>query len=365
MKVLTVAGSLGQRLTTLPVLGALGTEHESVLVQADRGEGAHGSLGTVLGGPEPSVRIGVSGDDHAGRTATLLRQLDDVMAQESPDVVLVAGDTSATLAGALVGAKRDALVAHVEGGLRRRDRDGSAELEQVLADHCAGLLFVPSDRAGARLAAAGVTDGVHEVGDVTCDALLAVRDRARDRSTALDEIDHEPQSFVLATTRRRRSMQDDRPVSFLSELADAPLPVVVPTHPRTGHDFDRRLRTAELPDTVELVDTETYLDVVRLVDAAERVLTDADRVQKEAFYLDTPCVTLRESTPWIETVEAGWNVLVGTRPDAIRRNLGRSFPRSGKPRPYGGGNAAERIVETLESAVATATADERVGSAVS
>ena len=364
MKVLTVVGSPGQRLTTQPILGALRTDHETVLVRAGRRDDGCDPLGTALAEPDPSVRLGTSGADRAGRTATLLRELDDVVARESPDVVLVAGDTSATLAGALVGAKRDAVVAHVEGGLRHRDRDGSGELDRVLADHCSGLLFVPSERARARLATAGITEGVNEVGDVACDSLLAVRDRARNRSTTLDETDHEPDSFLLATVHRQRSVQGGRLESLRSVLADAPLPVVVPTHPRTGSRFDRRLGTGALPDGVDLVDTETYLDYVRLVDAAERVVTDAARVQKEAFYLDTPCLTLCETTPWIETVEAGWNVLVGTRPDAISRNLRRSFRRSERPRPYGGGNAAERIVDRLESAVATAGADEQVGSAV-
>ncbi|WP_424020008.1 UDP-N-acetyl glucosamine 2-epimerase (plasmid) [Halorientalis pallida] len=364
MKVLTVAGSPSQRLTTLPVRRALRADHESIFVRAGRRGDGCDPLGTALDERGPSVRLGTGGAGHAEQTATLLRDLDDVVARESPDVVLVAGDTSATLAGALVGAKRDALVAHVEGGLRRHDRDGSSELDRVLTDHCSGVLFVPSERATARLAAAGITDGVHEVGDVTCDAMLAVRERARDRSTALDEVDHEPGSFVLASLQRRRSVRGDWRQSLRSGLADAPLPVVVPTHPRTECRFDRRLGNEALPETVDAVETETYLDYVWLVDAAERVVTDAARVQKEAFHLDTPCLTLAETTPWIETVEAGWNVLVGTRADAIRRNLRRSFRRTEKPQPYGDGNAARRIVDRLESAVATATTDEQVGSAV-
>jgi UDP-N-acetylglucosamine 2-epimerase (non-hydrolysing) len=362
MKMLAVAGNPAQRLATVPVCNALGTEHDSMFVRVGRDAGGdRDAVGTALDAPESTIRLGAEPETPPRQTATLLQELDEIVAREPPAAVLVAGDTNATLAGALVGGKRDAVVAHVESGLRRPNRDGSNELERVLAEHRSGRLFVPSKRTRERLEAAGLTRGVHEVGDVACDALLAVRDRAHERSTVLETLAHEPGSFVLAAVHRSRSARDDRSGAILSGLADAPVPVVVPSHPRTASGLARR---TGLPDGVTVVDTESYLDFLCLLDAADRVVTDAARVQKEAFYLDTPCVTVGETTPWIETVEAGWNVLVGTRPDAIARNLRRSFPGSRKPQLYGGGTAAERVVDALESAVATAASDERVGSAV-
>ena len=362
MKICSVVGARPQFVKAFPVSEALGG-HDRVLVHT--GQHYDRELSDVffeeLPIPEPDVNLGVGSGTHAKQTAEMIEKLAGVVTRESPDVLLVYGDTNSTLAGALVGAKRDVQVVHVEAGLRSYNRAMPEEINRVLTDHCSDLLFAPSERAVETLAGEGITEGVHEVGDVTYDALLAVRDRAREHSRVLDRLGYEDEEYVLATVHRAANTEnEDRLAAIVEGLADAPRPVVLPVHPRTRAALTATGRIAELPDSLHLVDPVGYLDFVRLLDGAERVATDSGGVQKEAFYLDTPCVTMREETEWVETVEAGWNVLVGADADAIRRNLDRRFEVSTKPQPYGDGNAAERIARTLERTVGTAPVEDAV-----
>ncbi len=352
MRVLTIVGSRSQLLKSFPVSRALRDDHDEIIVYTgddytrEMGE----SFFEVLSVPEPDISLGISSQSHAEQTASFLSSLDGVMETHAPDVVLVYGDTNATLAGALVGAKRDALVAHIEAGLRESDRRRPEEINRVLADHCSGLLFVPSDRAKHFLADEGVTDGVYKTGDVMYDSLLTIREEARSQSEILSTVDHADDEYILAALHRTSTINDsDRLDSIIEGLGAAPRPVLLPSNPRLDEALERNGWAGELPDGVNHIDRVGYLDYIRLVDGAERVTTDAGRVQKEAFYLDTPCVTLREKTAWLATVTCGWNVLVGTDPAVISRNLDRSFDVTSKPNPYGNGNAAEQIVSALES----------------
>ncbi len=352
MKVLTIVGARSQLLESFPVSQALRDDHDEVVVYT--GENYTQEMGEsffdVLSVPEPDVTLGLESRSDAEQTASLLSSLDDLVETHAPDVVLVYGDTNATLAGALVGAKRDVLVAHIEAGLRDDDRSQPDEINRVLADHCSGLLFVPSERAKHFLADEGITDGVYDTGDVMYDALRIVREQARSQSGIVSTLGREDDEYILAALHRASSINDgDRLRSIVEGLGAAPRPVLLPSHPRLDEALERYGLASDLPEGVNRIDRVGYLDYIRLLDGAERVATDAGRVQKEAFYLDTPCVTLRERTAWLATVTCGWNVLVGTDPDAISRNLDRSFDVAAKPNPYGDGSAAEQIVSALES----------------
>ncbi|ELZ11157.1 UDP-N-acetylglucosamine 2-epimerase [Halovivax asiaticus JCM 14624] len=350
MKILTIVGARPQFIKAFAVSRELRTDHEEVLVHT--GQHYDEELSDVffdeLGIPEPDYNLGVGSDTHGRQTATMLEGIEELIESEAPDVVLLYGDTNSTLAGAIAGAKIDPLVAHVEAGLRSYNREMPEEINRVLTDHASDLLFAPSESAAETLAEEGITEGVHVVGDVMYDSILWAREVAAERSTILDELGLADGEYILSTVHRASNTDDpDRLEAILDGLSAVPLPVVFPVHPRTEERLKYYGFWERATDELEVVDPVGYLDFVRLLDGAERVATDSGGVQKEAFYLDTPCVTMRDETEWVETVESGWNVLVGANQRKIENQLTRDQNVDDKPSPYGNGTAAEAIVSIL------------------
>ncbi|AFK21354.1 UDP-N-acetylglucosamine 2-epimerase (non-hydrolyzing) (plasmid) [Haloferax mediterranei ATCC 33500] len=352
LKILSVVGARPQFIKAFPVSDALRREHDEVLVHT--GQHYDESLSDVffdeLDMPEPDYNLGVGSGTHAAQTAEMMERLDTVIADEDPDVVLVYGDTNSTLAAALVAAKRTPQLAHVEAGLRSHNWEMPEEVNRVLTDHCSDFLFAPSESAAATLESEGIHDGVYVTGDVQYDAVLRVRSTARERSEVLNDHGLHEGEYILATVHRAANTDDlSRLGAIVNGLAEAPKPVFFPVHPRTEtvlHDSGLWPQLAD-NENVLLIDPVGYLDFIRLLDGAERVVTDSGGVQKEAFYLDTRCITLRDETEWTETVDTGWNVLVGADPDAIRTALQSTESLPEKPSLYGEGAAAERIADVL------------------
>jgi UDP-N-acetylglucosamine 2-epimerase len=278
----------------------------------------------------------------------MLAALEEVMLRVRPDLVLVPGDTNSTLAGALAAAKLGIPVAHVEAGLRSFDPAMPEEINRRLTDAVSTLLFCPTRAAVANLRAEGVRRGVHRVGDVMLDAVRqhAAAARVRPLPAGL-----EPGGYYLATLHRQENTDDPaRLRAILETLAGLERPVVLPLHPRTRV----RLRQLRLRPggAIRLLAPVPYLDSLRLLSGARAVLTDSGGMQKEAFILGTPCITLRSQTEWVETLEAGANRLAGADPSRIRasvRQLERAPRRvRGAARLYGGGRAAERIAVRIQ-----------------
>jgi len=299
--------------------------------------------------PEPDYNLGVESDTHGRQTAKMIAGLEPVVEAVEPDVLLLYGDTNSTLAGAIVGSKRETLVAHVEAGLRSENRTMPEEINRILTDHAADLCFAPSEAAVCNLRAEGITDGIYRTGDVMYDAILDARERAHRRSSILEEHGLETNEFVLATVHRA-SNTDDREnlAAIIDGLASSSRPVVFPAHPRTVTRLREHGLWERATADLYVIDPLGYLDFVRLLDAAERVATDSGGVQKEAFFLGTQCLTLREETEWIETVDCGWNRLVGPNRTRIREALAADWEPTSNPRPYGDGTAGEQIVRLLE-----------------
>jgi UDP-N-acetylglucosamine 2-epimerase (non-hydrolysing) len=301
-----------------------------------------------LGMQEPDYNLGVGSDSHGRQTAAMLEGIEEIFKEHDPDAILLYGDTNSTLAGAIAASKLDPLVAHVEAGLRSYNRQMPEEINRVLTDHASDLLFAPSESAAETLEEEGITEGVHVVGDVMYDAILWARDAADSESTILERIDLEANEFILSTVHRAGNTDNqERLEAIIDALANAPLPVVLPVHPRTENRLKEYGVWERATSELEVIDSVGYLDFVRLLDASERVATDSGGVQKEAFYLDTPCVTLRDETEWVETVQSGWNKLVGADRGAISKELSVNRNLRQKPTPYGEGSAAENIVEIL------------------
>jgi UDP-N-acetylglucosamine 2-epimerase (non-hydrolysing) len=351
MKVLTVVGARPQFIKAAAVSRELRRNHEEVLIHT--GQHYDEEMSDVffdeLGIPEPDDNLEVGSDSHGAQTAEMLVGLEERIEAEDPDAVLVYGDTNSTLAAAIAAAKMDTDLAHVEAGLRSYNRAMPEEINRVLTDHAADLLFAPSRRAVENLREESVPGAVHDTGDVMHDAVLWARDRAADRSSILSDLRVEPGEYVLATVHRAGNTDDpDKLAAILDALADDPREVVLPAHPRTINRMSEYEMRDDAEEKLTLIDPAGYLDFVRLQDCADVVTTDSGGVQKEAFFLDTPCVTMREETEWRETVEAGWNALVGADGEAIRRALANADPPADKPRPYGDGDAAAKITNLLD-----------------
>ncbi|MDQ3917963.1 MAG: UDP-N-acetylglucosamine 2-epimerase (non-hydrolyzing), partial [Acidobacteriota bacterium] len=299
--------------------------------------------------PQPAVHLGIGSGSHGVQTGAMLSALDGVLDAQRPDWVLVYGDTNSTLAGALAAAKLRVPVAHVEAGLRSFNRAMPEELNRVVADHLSSVLLCPSPAAVENLKAEGVTAGVHLVGDVMYDAVLRFAARAEERSTVLRDLGLGPNGYLLATVHRAENTDDTaRLREILSAFSRIGEPVVFPVHPRTR----KIIGGLDLPlgPNVRAVGAVGYLDMLALERHARMILTDSGGVQKEAYWLGVPCVTLRDETEWVETVEAGWNTLAGADRARILEAVKSFRPAAGpRPRLYGDGRVAERCVRVLES----------------
>ncbi|MDQ2051816.1 UDP-N-acetylglucosamine 2-epimerase (non-hydrolyzing) [Natronolimnohabitans sp. A-GB9] len=355
MRVCSIVGARPQFIKAAVVSTELREVGEEVLVHT--GQHYDEEMSDVffdeLGIPEPDYNLGVKSGPHGRQTAKMIAEIEPVVEETDPDVVLLYGDTNSTLAGAIVGSKCDVVVAHVEAGLRSYNREMPEEINRVLTDHASDLCFAPSENAVETLAEEGITDGVYLTGDVMYDSVLAVRDRVTDSSTVLEELGVREDECILATVHRQRNTDDRANLeSILDGLEAASQPVVFPAHPRTVDRLEEYGLRDRAEAVVDLVEPLGYLDFVRLMDAAERIVTDSGGVQKEAFFLETPCVTLREETEWTETVDCGWNELVGTDTDAIRDALAKDEWPDDTPNPYGDGEASRRIAELVAEHVA-------------
>lgn len=300
-----------------------------------------------LGLPAADHHLGVGSGSHGRQTGLMLERLEEALLAEQPDCVLVYGDTNSTLAGALAAAKLHLPLAHVEAGMRSFNRDMPEEINRVVADHCADLLFCPTTTAVENLVGEGITQGVHLVGDVMYDSLLAHLSLARERSRIMEERKLKPGSYVLATVHRPANTDDTgRLQAILVALGELDEPVIFPMHPRAR--LAMMSTDVEAAPTVRLLEPVGYLDMLTLEQYARMIITDSGGVQKEAYLLGVPCVTLREETEWPETLEGGWNVLAGAEPARILAAARRARPEGSPPPAFGDGHAAEKIVRVLE-----------------
>jgi UDP-N-acetylglucosamine 2-epimerase (non-hydrolysing)/UDP-GlcNAc3NAcA epimerase len=351
MRVLTAIGNRPQFIKAAAVSRPLRTVHQEIIVHT--GQHFDDDLSKVffteLGLPAPDRDLAIALGSNTSQTARMLVALESVIGEVVPDVVLVYGDTNSTLAGALAAAQAGVPVAHVEAGMRSFDRTMPEELNRVLADHAGSLLLCSSEVAAENLRHEGVAGVVEVVGDVMVDVALTLQPRARARTEVLDAHGVRSGEFVLVTAHRAGNVDDPARLERLVELLLAvPAPVVLPLHPRTR----LRLLAAglmgrlEASDQIRATPPLGYLEFTALLCHARAVLTDSGGVQKEAYLAGTPCVTMRPSTEWTETVAQGWNVLVDLDPDAMLAALERR-PPDARPPLYGDGHAAERAVAAL------------------
>jgi UDP-GlcNAc3NAcA epimerase len=305
-----------------------------------------------LGIPEPDVNLGIHSTSPGAQIGAMMAGIEAHITRERPEQILVFGDTNSTLAGALASTVGGIRLAHLEAGLRSYNRRMPEEMNRVVTDHVSDLLFCPSQTAVDNLAKEGIMENVHLVGDLMMDMLRISKEQAKENSTILTQLRLAEKGFLLVTIHRAENTQDK---SRLKDLVQALLgiqeQVVLPIHPRTRKALEQFGLVKELrldgDANLRIVDPLGYLDMVRLVSAARMVLTDSGGLQKEAYWLGVPCVTLREETEWVETVRAGWNLLAGTDVPKITHAVRDFTPPKERPSLYGDGYAAKRCVEIM------------------
>tara|TARA_Y100001960_G_C14688653_1_gene835180 strand:- start:405 stop:1349 length:945 start_codon:yes stop_codon:yes gene_type:complete len=308
-----------------------------------------GTFFEELGIPIPKHNLGVGSGTHAYQTGSILMALEKILEEERPDVVLVYGDTNSTLAAALTAAKLHVPVCHVEAGLRSHNRRMPEETNRVVTDHLSSLLLCPSDLAAENLKREGVRQNVHITGDVMYDCLLQSPE-APDIQATLKclGLDRETEGFYLATLHRPENTEfPDRLTSIFEALNELEMPIVIPLHPRTRNALEANDIT--LGSNLHPLDPVPYRTMQALMRQATTVFTDSGGVQREAFYLQTPCVTLRDETEWPETVAIGWNVVTGADKKGILK-ASRKFRQapSAWNCPYGDGTAAEEVARKIQ-----------------
>ncbi|MEA2480514.1 MAG: UDP-GlcNAc3NAcA epimerase [Thermoleophilaceae bacterium] len=354
MRIVTVIGNRPQFVKAAAVSLPLRQTHEELLIHT--GQHYDDELSRIffeeLGIPAPDRQLDLGGGTNTGQTARMLAALDPLLDELRPDMVLVYGDTNSTLAGALAAAQRRVPVAHVEAGMRSFDRSMPEELNRVLADHASDLLLCSTPTAVANLRGEHVGGEVHLVGDAMADVTLRFAPVAAERSHALDDYGVAPGEYLLVTAHRAGNVDAPERLELLVRLLESlPLPAVLPLHPRTG----ARLAAAGALERLErapwlmLAPPLGYLDTLELLRHARALVTDSGGMQKEAYLLETPCVTLRPSTEWVETVESGWNVLVDLDAGAAIAALEREPPPAERPELYGGGRAGDAIAGAISA----------------
>lgn len=352
MRFLTVLGARPQFVKAAPLSAALRKRGHETIVHT----GQHYDAGmsdvffNELGIPHPDHHLGIGSGPQGAQTGQMLAAIEQVLLEQRPDIVVVLGDTNSTLAGALAAAKLHIPVAHVEAGLRSFNRQMPEETNRVMTDHLSKWLFAPSAVSERQLASEGITQGVHVVGDIMLDAVNQQRGRAEQTSRMPESLGVKAGEYVLATIHRAENTNDrNRLSSIIDSLESLDRPIVLPVHPRTRDKLASF--GLSIPKSIRAIDPVGYLDMLALLGGAACTVTDSGGVQKEAYYVGVPCVTLRDETEWVETIEAGWNQLCEPTPLALQAAVLRMIsPRPKQVPLYGNGDTAEQIASLLAAA---------------
>jgi UDP-N-acetylglucosamine 2-epimerase len=362
MKIVTIIGARPQFIKAAPVSRAIqdhnlknpDNQFNEIIVHT--GQHYDDNMSAIffeeLNIPKANVNLGVGSGSHGWQTAQMLIRIEEILIKQKPSWVMVYGDTNSTLAGALAAVKLNIPVAHVESGLRSFNREMPEEHNRVIVDHCSDMLFCPTQAAVENLSKEGITHGVHLVGDTMYDSVLQFVSSAHKKSTVMNELQLKPKNYLLATIHRPYNTDVPENLrNILSAFIEIGKPIVFPVHPRTKPKIDDALNNAFQAEggakNILAIDPVGYLDMLVLEENAHLIMTDSGGMQKEAYFMCVPCVTLRPETEWVETVEAGWNVVVGADREKIVNTVNSFKLPDKKPDFYGDGRAGEKILEFL------------------
>ena len=348
MKIITIVGARPQFIKAAAVSNIIREENKEILIHT--GQHYDNNMSDIffeeLGIPYPDYNLQVGSGNHGEQTGKMLIELEKIYQEERPDLVLVYGDTNSTLAGALCASKLLIPVAHVEAGLRSFNMSMPEEQNRILTDHISKYLFAPTDTAVANLKNEGIINNVHNVGDVMYDATLHFKNKALEKSKINEKLKLTPGEFILTTIHRAENTNDiNRLKGIIKALNESEEQIVLPLHPRTKKYIDEYELT--IRDNIKIIEPVGYLDMLYLEMMSKKIVTDSGGVQKEAYFMGKPCITMRDETEWIETVNVGWNCIVGTDDSKILNAIISFNPAGEQENIFGDGNASNKIVRTI------------------
>lgn len=348
MKIVTIVGARPQFIKAAPVSKALRKENQEILIHTGQhyDENMSDIFFEELNIPKPDYNLKIGSGNHGKMTGKMLEKLEEIYLEEKPDCVLVYGDTNSTLAGALAASKLLIPVVHIEAGLRSFNKTMPEEQNRILTDHLAHILFVPTTAAIENLHREGIEKNVYNVGDVMYDAVLNFKEISKKKSNLLKDLEVEPNSYILTTIHRAENTNDiNRLKNIIEALNEVNKKIILPLHPRTKKyisDYNLKFNY-----NVKVIDPIGYLEMLYLEDNSIKIVTDSGGVQKEAYFMKKPCITMRDETEWVETVSTGWNVIVGTDKHKIINALNDFNAPDTQQQIFGDGKASEKIADII------------------
>lgn len=350
VKILTVLGARPQFIKSAPVSRELRKIHQEVIVHTGQHYDVNMSdiFFEELNIPQPDYNLGVGSGSHGKQTGIMMAKLEDIILSEKPDFVMVYGDTNSTLAGALVASKLHIPVIHIEAGLRSFNKRMPEEINRILTDHVSEYLFCPTDTAVENLRNENIVKNVYNTGDVMYDAVLYNSQLAKERSTILKENGLSEKEYHLITIHRAENTDSrDNMENILKAFSEIEDEMIWPLHPRTKNKLEIYGFDINSIPNLKVIEPVGYIDMLSLEVNAKKIITDSGGVQKEAYFMRVPCVTVREQTEWVETLKEEANILVGTNPKAILEAVHKQVSPSYK-NYFGDGRASEKIVKLIK-----------------
>ncbi|MEW6621227.1 MAG: UDP-N-acetylglucosamine 2-epimerase (non-hydrolyzing) [bacterium] len=350
MKIATIVGARPQFIKLSPLSQKLRMNCKEILIHT--GQHYDYEMSKVffdeLGIPAPDYHLEVGSESHGVQTGKMLIKIEEALVKEKPDMVLVYGDTNSTLAGALATSKINIPIGHVEAGLRSFDKGMPEEINRVVTDHLSSFCFAPTKTAVDNLKKEGIENGVYLTGDVMYDAAIKGIEIAKSKSQIFNQLNLKEKDYLLVTIHRQGNTDVlENLTSLVESLVELDEKIVFPIHPRTKKVLKEYglLSKLESSPYVIIISPVGYLDFLLLESGAKKILTDSGGIQKEAYFFKVPCITLRENTEWVETVEDGWNILVGTNKNQISQAVLEFNPQNKQRDVFGDGKASEKIAE--------------------
>ncbi|MFW6016696.1 MAG: non-hydrolyzing UDP-N-acetylglucosamine 2-epimerase [bacterium] len=354
MKILTIIGARPQFIKLAPVSREIRKEHQEVLVHTGQHYDDYMSkiFFEELNIPKPDYNLGIGSASHGKQTGEMLIEIEKVILHEKPNYVIVYGDTNSTIAGALASSKLHVPLIHVEAGLRSYNKKMPEEQNRILTDHISDILLCPTQTAVKNLRQEGIIEGVYNIGDIMYDSVLYNYKIAEKKSNILNKLYLENDGYYLATVHRAENTdKKNKLLTILEAFNELDKPVIFPIHPRTNSKLEQYGKETNIYQNVRFIQPVSYLDMINLIAGCKKVLTDSGGLQKEAYFLDTPCITLRNQTEWVETLKNNWNILVKIKKEEILEKVSaQNTENIDKDNNYfGDGKAAKKLLNIISN----------------